>query len=38
MVRKMIMMAALVTLPILGAQPAQAQNNTEFCREYTKDA
>ena len=37
MVRKIIMMAALVTLPILGAQPAQAQNNTEFCREYTKD-
>ena len=37
MVRKMIMIAALVTLPILSAQPAQAQNNTEFCREYTKD-
>ena len=34
---KMIAVAALVTLPILSAQPAQAQNSKEHCREYTKN-
>lgn len=42
MIRKIISMriiavAALVTLPILGAQPAQARDGREHCREYTKD-